>query len=104
MHSNVCDMPGARQADAVALAIDEKTRPYPIALVGPEHFRCHETGPVDPHTIVDDPAVRLYCLDHARRRAVFTVASSDASLLAAPFLYQAQYDTAESLIAVGYDT
>lgn len=97
-------MPGPGQADAVALAIDAKTRPYPIALVGPEHFGCHETGPADPRRIVDDPRVRLYCLDHARRRAIFTVAPPDARLLAAPFLYQAQYDTAESLIAVGYQT
>jgi hypothetical protein len=95
---------GVRQAEAVALAIESKTRPYPIALVGPDHFRWRETGPADPRSIVDDPGVRLYCLDHAQRRAIFTVTPPDAPVVQAAFLYQAQYDAATGLVAVGYDT
>lgn len=84
------------------LLIEEKVRPYPVALVGPEHFRTRAAGPVDP-AIVEAPHVSLYCLDHARREALFVETAPDAELSAAPFFFQAQYDAARSLIAVPYE-
>jgi hypothetical protein len=85
------------------LVLDGKVRPYPVALVGPDHFRFTEGGPVDPRVAVDDPAYSLYCLDHDRRRALFVEVAPGADLSAHPFYYQAQYEAARGLVAVPYD-
>jgi hypothetical protein len=79
-------------------------RPYPLAVVAADHFRWRETGPVDAEAALTSPDVSLYALDPLRRRAVFVVARPGADLLAAPFFYQAQYENADSLLIVGYET
>jgi Sulfotransferase family len=85
------------------LVIDAKTRPYPLAVVGPHHFAYHDGEPVDPRTVVGQPGTSLYCLDPERRLALFVEADPGADLLAAPFYFQAQYDAARALVAVPYD-
>jgi hypothetical protein len=84
------------------LVLADKVRPYPLALVGPDHFRFSEGAPVDPAT-VRGPGHSLYCLDHDRRRALFVETPPDADLSAHPFYYQAQYEAARGLVAVPYD-
>ena len=84
------------------LVIEEKTRPYPMALVGPHHFRVRDAGPVDPSTVCG-PAYSLYCLDPERRHALFVETPPGTDLAAAPFYFQAQYEAAGSLVAVPYE-
>jgi hypothetical protein len=84
------------------LIIEDKVRPYPLALVAPDHFRAREAGPVDPAVVVEAPNVSLYCLDPARREAIFVETDPAVELSAAPFSFQAQYDAARGLIAVGF--
>ena len=84
------------------LVIEAKQRPYPLALVGPHHFRVRDGGPVDPATVLS-PEHSLYCLSHERREALFVETGTDVDLSRAAFFYQTQYDAARSLVAVPYD-
>lgn len=85
------------------LTIDEKRRPYPVSVANPAHFRWHDDGMVDARTVLTSGDTSLYCLDPVRREAIFVRVPSGTDLGAAPFLYQAQYDAATDLIAVGFD-
>jgi len=84
------------------LVIEDKVRPYPLALVGPDHFRARDAGPIDPAVVVEAPNVSLYCLDPARREAVFVETDPEVDLDAVPFFFEAQYDAARVLIRVGF--
>jgi len=84
------------------LVIEDKVRPYPLALVAPDHFRARDAGPVDPSVIVEAPNVSLYCLDPVRREAVFVETDPEVDLAAAPFFFEAQYEAARALITVGF--
>ena len=52
--------------------------------------------------LLDDPRISLYCLDQPSRRAIFTALPAGVDPLRAPFMYQAQFDHAEHLIALPY--
>lgn len=52
--------------------------------------------------LLDDPTITLYCLDHARERAIFAALPADIDLSGTPFMYQAQFDKARSLVALPY--
>jgi hypothetical protein len=85
------------------LIIEAKQRPYPLAVVGPHHFRLRDAGAVDPATVLS-PGHSLYCLLHEKREALFVDTGPDADLSSAAFFYQTQYEAARSLVAVPYDT
>jgi hypothetical protein len=51
-----------------------------------------------------DPNISLYCLDDASKQAIFVELSPDVDLATAPFVYLTQYEQAQRLIAVPYDT
>ena len=69
------------------LVIDARTRPYPLALVGPRHFAYHEADTVDPRSVVGRPGVSLYCLEPQKRRALFVEAPPETDLFEAPFYF-----------------
>ncbi len=50
------------------------------------------------------PNISLYCLDDAAKQAIFVELPPDVDLAKAPFVYQTQYERAQRLIAVPYDT
>jgi hypothetical protein len=50
------------------------------------------------------PNISLYCLDDAAKQAIFVELPPDVDLAAAPFVYQTQYEQAQRLIAVPYNT
>ena len=58
---------------------------------------------VDAQTILENPNISLYCLDHDTQQAVFAELPSGIDLSQAPFYYQAQFDYAQRLLAVSYD-
>src|SRR4051794_38054322 len=89
---------------ATVATIVDRNRPYPLAIVSADDFRRRDTGRADAAAMLNSPDVSLYALDPARREAVFTVTAPGADLTAAPFFYQAQYQHAESLLIVGYET
>lgn len=85
------------------LDIVEKQKPYPIAVASPDDFICREVGTVDSSLLVSDPTISLYCFDHAARRTLFVQVSEGVDITAGPFLYMAQYEHAERLLAVPYE-
>lgn len=89
---------------ATELLITSKTNDQPFSLVSAEHFTTQTGQPVDPQTILDQPNLSLYCLDHANRRALFVETPTGIDLFQSPFYFIAQYEAATRLIAVPYDT
>ncbi|WP_162908079.1 sulfotransferase [Allorhizocola rhizosphaerae] len=96
-------LPPSRHAPARALSIVDRGRPHPIAIAGAGDFVCRDAGPADAEAVLHDPALSLYCLDHDQRRALFVRTTPGVDLTAQPFLFQAQFEHAESLLAVPYE-
>jgi len=67
-------------------------------------FQYEEADKVDPSIVVEQPTISLYCVDYENRQAIFVELPSDVDLSEAPFYYQTQYEAAQSLVAVSYDT
>lgn len=89
---------------ATILEILEKVIPAELYPSLPQNFVFREGESVPAHIIVENPNVSLYCLDDANRRALFVETPLGIDLEQAPFYYMAQYDHAQRLIAVPYET
>jgi len=89
---------------AYELIIDSKVKSDPFAIVSAGDFQTHTGQNLDPHIILEQPNVSLYCLDQANQQALFVDTPPEIDLLQAPFYFIAQYEAARRLIAVPYDT
>src|SRR5258706_6382234 len=89
---------------AQELIIDVKVKPNPFAIVSVDDFQVHAGQQLDPHIILEQPNISLYCLDHVNEQMIFVEISPEVDLLRAPFYFIAQYDAAQRLIVVPYDT
>lgn len=67
-------------------------------------FDTSPAGAFDAETLLADGSFSLYCLDEARQRAIFTALPPSINLARVPFMYQAQYDSAEYLVALPFET
>jgi hypothetical protein len=94
----------AGASGARLLNIVEKVSPLEYFPAVPQNFVLEPGGPVSPQVVLDDPDVSLYCLDEETREALFVHTPPGVDLTAAPFCYLAQYQHAQRLIAVPYDT
>lgn len=61
-------------------------------------------GRVDPNIIIKNSQISLYCFDDIDRQAVFVEIPPDIDLTKVAFIYQTQYEYAQRLIVVPYDT
>lgn len=86
------------------LEITARKRQNPIGVADPADFEFSEGADIDPQTVVTNPLISLYCLDHTNRRALFVETQPDVDLTQAPFFYQAQYENTVRLIGVPYET
>ena len=86
------------------LIIDAKVKTNPFDIVSAEDFQTHIGRSLDPHIILEQTNFSLYCLDHVNRWALFVETSPEVNLLEAPFYFIAQYEAAQRLIAIPYDT
>lgn len=87
---------------AIQLHITDRNRESLSIIAGLDDFIWSEGDAIDADTILDNPRVSLYCLDHEHQWTIFVVLSEALDLSTVPFVYQAQLDYAESLIAVPY--
>ena len=88
---------------ATVLHIVEKLKPNAFAPALMEHFvRQGETLP--PQIAIDNPNVSLYFLDDDSQQVIFVETPPDVDLVQAPFYYATQYEHAQRLIAISYDT
>lgn len=90
--------------DAQRLTIVSKVREHPVVPVSLNDFQYREAEAVEPQAVLERSTISLYCLDHPNRRAIFVETPPEVDLRPAPFYYQAQYEAAQYLIAVPYDT
>jgi hypothetical protein len=67
-------------------------------------FDCKYEDVTDLSTIVNNPFVSLYCLEHKSRQAIFVETPKGVDLSKAPFYYQAQYKNAFRVFTVPFDT
>lgn len=82
------------------LHIQSKNR-TPASLIANLQDFNYELGEViDPKTILENPHISLYCLELENQQAIFVETPSDIDIYEAPFLYAAQYEYAQRLIAV----
>lgn len=89
---------------AYELIIDSKVKASPFGIVSADDFQTHTGRSLDPHIILEQPTLSLYCLDHANQRALFVDTPPEVALSQAPFYFIAQYETAQRLIAIPYDS
>ena len=54
---------------AYELTIDAKNKTNPFNIVSPDDFQVHTGHALDPHVVLEQPNLSLYCLDHANQRA-----------------------------------
>lgn len=85
------------------LEIQERRKPAPARTASPDDFGYRKIGEADPSSLITDSTLSLYCLDPVARRALFVQVAEGVDLTMAPFLYMAQYDQAQRLLAVPYD-
>jgi hypothetical protein len=67
-------------------------------------FTVTASDAVSADIVCTSPNISLYCLDDAAKQAIFVELPPDVDLAKAPFVYQTQYERAQRLIAVPYDT
>jgi hypothetical protein len=65
-------------------------------------FTAEDAGQADPDIVRSDDTLSLYCLDHARRQAVFVWLPSGTALADASFVYARQYEAATGLLSMPY--
>jgi hypothetical protein len=85
------------------LNIDEKHRQDGALLASIKDFTVSDGEMVDTGSVLNKPNVSLYCFDDENNRAIFAELPPEINLATVPFVYQAQYDTAQRLIAVPYN-
>lgn len=84
--------------------IVSRSKPFPIAIVQPEHFTLGEGVGFDPAIVVDDPCFSLYCFDFARGSALFVWLPPGSRPERAPFYYVPQFDEAVDVVSMPLET
>jgi len=87
---------------AIKLRIQSRHREHMGIITSLDDFDWIEDESIDAEPLLDDPNITLYCLDQANKRAIFSALPADIDLSSAPFMYQAQFDKAEFLVALPY--
>ena len=87
-----------------SLTIEAKHRQMPGYLASLADFSLSTGTAVNADIVLKEPTLSLYCLDDAHQRAIFVELPPDVDLATAPFVYQMQYEQAQRLIAVPYET
>jgi hypothetical protein len=81
-------------------AIAARHRAHPNQLAGARDFTCVSEGELDVGDLLHDARYSLYCVERGRGQAYFVETPPDVDLHGAPFLYQAQFEHAERVVAV----
>ena len=87
---------------ATILNINNRARPNPSSWVSLSDFEVSEGGSISAEYVLRMPQVSLYCIDPPNRRFIFVETDSEYDLSREPFLFQAQFEKAQRLIAVPY--
>src|SRR5919202_164242 len=86
------------------LTIDAKHRQMPAMHASLADFSVTSGEAVSADIVISNPNISLYCLDDAARQAIFVELPPDVDLAKEVFVYQTQYDEAQRLVVMHYDT
>jgi hypothetical protein len=86
------------------LTIESKERQMTGFLASLNDFTVRAGDAVNEDIVRTNPNISLYCLDDVSKRAIFVELPPDVDLAKAPFVYQTQYEQAQRLIAVPYNS
>lgn len=89
---------------AQILNIHHRYRHSPTAWVRFEDFVVSDGEPISAEVVLNTPNVTLYCLDKQKNRFIFTQADPTVDLTQHPFFFQAQFEHAQRLIAVPFES
>lgn len=87
---------------ATKLHITERNREHVSEIASLDNFTWLDGDETDAEQIITNANISLYSLDNARQEAIFAVLPDGIDLSRVPFVYQAQFENAEYLIAVPY--
>lgn len=90
--------------EAKVLDIEDNTKNCELDIAKLSDFRYREGSTVDARVILDHPQTTLYCLDDEHRRAVFVESPPELDLSQRPFYFIEQYNHAQRLLTVSYQT
>ena len=89
---------------ALELNILAKNRSRSATPARLRDFDTREAGATETTQLLNDPTVTLYCLDDETGQAIFVQTPNEVDIYSHPFLYQAQYEHAQTLFALPYET
>jgi hypothetical protein len=69
----------------------------------PHDFAVGAGSPISKLEVLSNPRISLYCLDCARRLAMFVEVPAEAKIFGRPFLYQAQFECASHVVTMSFD-
>jgi hypothetical protein len=95
-----------RRSPLTATTIEIVGRPDHPPYRGPDlrNFRLGETGQLPAQEILENPHITLYGLDFENRQAVFVETPADIDLSQAPFYPTTQFEKAERVQTISFDT
>ena len=85
------------------LTILNKHRRSPGWHASAADFTTKEAGTIDPAVVLRNDGLSLYCLDDAKREAIFVELPTSVRLTDAGFVYLRQYEDAIRLLALSYE-
>jgi hypothetical protein len=89
---------------AAVFEIQSKRKAGELSIASLDDFSLLAHGTVDARLVLERPQITLYCLDDKHRRAVFVETPPEVDLTRHAFYYRAQYDYAQRVLAVSYDS
>ena len=89
---------------ATSYEIIAKRRANPFGLANINDFELHESGHMSAGEILLNVHITLYALDFEGGQAVFVETSPEAELSQAPFYYVAQYENAQCVITLPFES
>ena len=72
---------------AIKLRIHSRQREHMGVIASLDDFEWSEGDAVEAATLLSNSNITLYCLDHARERAIFTALPNEIDLSQLPFMY-----------------
>ena len=87
---------------ATRLEIKDRHREHPGVIASLADFEWQTSLSMSAARLLDDPRLTLYCLDHPGQRAIFAALPDGIDPSQTPFMYQAQFDHAEFLVALPF--
>jgi hypothetical protein len=86
------------------LNIEARERQNAGFIASLKDFTVNAGEPVTADIILKNPNTSLYCFDDENKRAIFVELPPDVNLTTVPFIYHTQFELAQRLIAVPYDS